>query len=160
MVAGSTSFAAPRTVWASYWTLSDPASWAEAKRLAEERQGPIDLLVNNAGIGSYGTDLADIPPSAFARLAGINLCGTFYGIAAFAGDMRERRAGHILNTASIVGCAAKGGIGDYCATKAGVVGMTEALREEMGPYGVGVSVMYPAWSRRGSTKGPHLSKAR
>lgn len=127
--------------------VSDFDSWSTAKAAAQRENGPVDLLVNNAGIGANGNALADVDPRSFNRLVQINLCGTFFGISTFAGDMRERGGGHILNTASIVGLAAQGGIGGYCATKFGVVGMSEALRQELEPHGVGVSVLCPGMVR-------------
>ena len=68
----------------------------------------------------------------------------FNGIHAFVGDMKARRSGHIVNTASMngvmLGLARYGG---YAASKFGVVGLSEALREELEPHGVGVSVLCP-----------------
>ena len=123
----------------------DRAGWAAAKAEAQAAFGPVDLLFNNAGICSLGYELADMDPEAFDRVLDVNLRGVFNGISAFAADMRQRGSGHIVNTASLVGIAAPmpGVGGSYVASKFGVVGLTEVLRQEMQPHGVGVSVLCP-----------------
>ena len=121
----------------------DRAQWASAKAAAEARFGPVGILVNNAGIGPDGKDLADMDPAAFERLIAIKLIGTFNGISAFGGGMRELGSGHIVNTASMAGLMAIPHLGAYTASKFAVVGMSESLRSEMAPYGVGVSVLCP-----------------
>jgi short-subunit dehydrogenase len=74
----------------------------------------------------------------------INLTGVFNGVSAFAADMRARRGGHIVNTASMAGLAnTHPGIGDYVTAKFGVVALSECLRIELEPHGVGVSVLCP-----------------
>jgi NAD(P)-dependent dehydrogenase (short-subunit alcohol dehydrogenase family) len=122
----------------------DRQRWAAAKAAAEAAFGPVDVLVNNAGIGPNGRDFADMPPDSFDRILGINLVGVFNGVSAFAADLRARRHGHIVNTASMAGLAfGHPGIGAYTVAKFGVVGLTETLRSELAPHGVGVSVLCP-----------------
>jgi NAD(P)-dependent dehydrogenase (short-subunit alcohol dehydrogenase family) len=123
----------------------DRAAWATAKVEVEQAFGPVDLLFNNAGIASLGYDLADLDPDAFDRVVGINLTGVFNGISTFAAGMRERGRGHIVNTSSMAGiCGPAQGIGgSYAAAKFGVVGLSETLRGELAPYGVGVSILCP-----------------
>ena len=123
----------------------DREGWASAKAEAEAAFGPVDLLFNNAGICSTGYELADMDPESFDRIVGVNLYGVFNGISAFAADMRARRRGHIVNTASFVGIAApiRGVGGSYVASKFGIVGLSEVLRMELAPHAVGVSVLCP-----------------
>jgi NAD(P)-dependent dehydrogenase (short-subunit alcohol dehydrogenase family) len=123
----------------------DRAAWAKAKAEAEAEFGPVGLLISNAGIASVGYELADMDPESFDRIVGVNLFGAFNGISAFAADMRGRGRGHIVSTASIVGLASpKNGVGgNYVASKFGIVGLSEVLRMEMAPHGVGVSLMCP-----------------
>jgi NAD(P)-dependent dehydrogenase (short-subunit alcohol dehydrogenase family) len=122
----------------------DQAAWASAKAAAEARFGPIDILVNNAGISFDGPELVDTPPEAFAQVLAINLVGVFNGVAAVGPGMRERRRGHIVNTASVMGLLpGLAGMSAYSASKSAVVALSEALRAEMKPYGVGVSVLCP-----------------
>jgi NAD(P)-dependent dehydrogenase (short-subunit alcohol dehydrogenase family) len=122
----------------------DRAAWAAARQSAEAAFGPVDILVNNAGIAPNGREFADMPPESFDRILGINLVGVFNGVSAFAADLRARRHGHIVNTASMAGLASSHpGVGAYTAAKFGVVGLTETLRNEMSPHGVGVSLLCP-----------------
>lgn len=122
----------------------DRAAWAEAKARAETKFGPVDILMNNAGIGPNGREFADMEPDSFDRIIAINLTGVFNGVSAFAADMRARGRGHIVNTASMAGLSSNPPrLGAYGAAKFGVVAMSETLRAEMAPHGVGVSVLCP-----------------
>lgn len=134
----------------------DRAAWATAKAEAEAEFGPVDLLFNNAGLASVGYELADMDPESFDRIVGVNLFGAFNGISAFAADMRERQRGHIVCTASIVGLARpKNGVGgNYVASKFGIIGLSEVLRMEMAPHGVGVSVLCPGHMATGNGRNP------
>lgn len=125
----------------------DRDGWAGARTALERRFGPADILMNNAGIGPDGHMLADMASESFERLVGIKLIGTFNGISTFASGMRERGVGHIINTSSMAGLIAMAPLGAYCASKFAIVGLTEVLRGEMAPYGVGVSVLCPGLVR-------------
>jgi NAD(P)-dependent dehydrogenase (short-subunit alcohol dehydrogenase family) len=125
----------------------DRAGWQQAKRTTEDTFGPVDILVNNAGVGPDQNELADMPPENFDRLVAIMLTGIFNGIHTFAAGMRDRAGGHIVNTASMAGLVASARLGAYTAAKFAVVGMTEVLRAEMEPHGVGVSVLCPGLVR-------------
>jgi len=113
--------------------------------IAGQRFGAIDILVNNAGIGPDGFPLADMDAESFDRIIRINLTGVFNGISTFAAAMRDRGSGHIVNTASMAGLTASARLGGYAAAKFAVVGMSEVLRAEMLPHGVGVSVLCPGY---------------
>lgn len=119
------------------------AQWHTAKGYAEQRFGQVDILVNNAGIGPDGRELADMQPEAFDRMIATDLTSVFNGITTFAASMRDRGTGHIVNTASLAGLIGVAGVGAYTAAKFGVVGMSETLRRELAPHGVGVSVLCP-----------------
>jgi NAD(P)-dependent dehydrogenase (short-subunit alcohol dehydrogenase family) len=122
----------------------DREAWARVRDEAEAAFGPVDLLFNNAGIAPDGLDLADMPPESFDRVIGINLGGVFNGVSAFGGAMRARGRGHIVNTSSMSGMVADNpGLGSYSPSKFAVVALTEVLRQEMEPHGVGVSVFCP-----------------
>lgn len=113
------------------------------------RFGPVDILANNAGVmnesaGSYGDNsLINQSPESFDRIIAINLTGVFNGIREFGPQMAKRRTGHIVNTSSSQGVISCAGVAAYCASKFGVVGMSEALRQELAGFGVGVSVLCP-----------------
>jgi NADP-dependent 3-hydroxy acid dehydrogenase YdfG len=121
----------------------DRAAWAAAKHAAEAALGPVSILCNNAGIGPNVAELADTDPATFERMIAIKLTGAFNGIHAFAADMRARAEGHIVNTASMAGLVSSPQLGAYTAAKFGVVALSEVLRLELEPHGVGVSVLCP-----------------
>ena len=129
----------------------DRAGWAKEKAGAEAEFGPVDVLFNNAGIASFGIELADMDPEVFDRLIAVDLTGVFNGISAFAANMRARKAGHIISTSSMSGiCEPTNGIGgSYAAAKFGVVGLSETLRLELALHGVGVSVLCPGMTATG-----------
>jgi NAD(P)-dependent dehydrogenase (short-subunit alcohol dehydrogenase family) len=124
----------------------DRAGWQTAKAEAEAAFGPVDVLVNNAGIAPNGQTFAHMDPASFDLIVAINLVGVFNGVSAFAADMAERGRGHIVNTSSQAGLTASmPGVGAYTAAKFGVTGMTENLRVELAPEGVGVSLLCPGY---------------
>jgi len=129
----------------------DRAAWAAARSEAEAAFGPVDILFNNAGIASFGYELADMDPAAFDRVVAVNLTGVFNGVSAFAAGMRARRRGHIVNTSSMAGISGPSGTagGSYAAAKAGVVALTEMLRAELAPHDVGASVLCPGITATG-----------
>jgi len=105
----------------------DRSGWNAVKQKAEARFGPVNILVNNAGIGPNGHALADMNPETFA------------------GDLRARGKCHIVNTSSIAGGLAVGrsNCGASAVANFGIVGLSEVLREELASHGVGVSVLCP-----------------
>jgi NAD(P)-dependent dehydrogenase (short-subunit alcohol dehydrogenase family) len=127
--------------------VSDRSGWAHARQQVEARFGPVEILANNAGIGADGRELADMSVESFLRVVRIKVQGTFLGIETFAAGMRERGEGHILNTASMAGLIASAKLGAYTTSMFAVVGLSEVLRAEMSPHGVGVSVLCPGLVR-------------
>ncbi|MEW9855292.1 SDR family oxidoreductase [Novosphingobium sp. M1R2S20] len=124
----------------------DREAWQRVKQQAEAARGPVDILVNNAGIAPNGRGFADMDPESFDRILAINLVGIVNGVFAFAADMRERGRGHIVNTSSQAGLTASiPGVGAYAVAKFGVTALSESLRMEMEPHGVGVSVLCPGY---------------
>jgi NAD(P)-dependent dehydrogenase (short-subunit alcohol dehydrogenase family) len=122
----------------------DRRAWATAKAQAEAARGPVDFLFANAGIAPDGKHLSDMPPESFDRVIAINLTGVFNAISTFGASIREQGRGHIALTSSMSGMVMDApGIGSYGPAKAGVIAMGEALRMEMEPHGVGVSVFCP-----------------
>jgi NAD(P)-dependent dehydrogenase (short-subunit alcohol dehydrogenase family) len=119
------------------------ANWATAKADAEAALGPVAILCNNAGVGPDLVELADTDPATFERMIAIKLLGTYNGIHSFAADMRARSEGHIVNTASMAGLETHARLGAYTAAMFGIVGLSEVLRAELAPHGIGVSVLCP-----------------
>ena len=123
--------------------VTDFAAMQDAVAGAVERFGGLDVLVANAGVASFGT-LRTIDPEAFDRTVEVNLLGQFRTVRAGLEAVIERR-GYVLTVASAAALAHSPGMGAYCASKAGVEAMADALRLEVGHLGVGVGVAYPAW---------------
>jgi NAD(P)-dependent dehydrogenase (short-subunit alcohol dehydrogenase family) len=128
-------------------------SWASVKRAAQDAVGEIDVLCNNAGISQEFKPLEQVTPEEFDRLMAINLRGVYNGCVSFMGDMRERGRGHIVNTSSMNGLLAHGTFAAYSASKFAVAGLSEALRVELEPFGVGVSILYPGLTRSRMSEG-------
>jgi short-subunit dehydrogenase len=104
--------------------------------------GPPDVLVANAGIGSYGA-FADLTAEEAERIVRVNVLGTVHAIRAVVPGMIERRRGHIVTLGSIAGRLGSPFEAIYSATKFAGVGLTEALVVELEPYGIGVSMVNP-----------------
>lgn len=122
-------------------------SWAAARQAALARFGRIDVLCNNAGIATPRMPLHQFPPEEFARVMAINVTGVYNGIVTFAEEMRVRGSGHIVNTSSMNGLNPYGTFAAYSASKFAVLGLSDALRQEMQPHGVGVSTLFPGLTR-------------
>jgi NADP-dependent 3-hydroxy acid dehydrogenase YdfG len=123
--------------------VTDRESFAEFLAQVEERLGPVDVLVNNAGIMPIGSFLDEDDATA-QRMIDINLRGVLFGMKLALPGMVRRGSGHLVNIASQAG---KGGIpggATYSATKHAVVGVSEAVRGELRDTGVEVSCVMPA----------------
>ena len=118
----------------------------------EVELGPIDVLINNAGIMPV-TEFVDEAADSIARQLEINLHAVIFGAQQAARRMRPRRSGHILNIASAAGKGGFPGVVTYCSTKFGVVGLTEALYHELHGSGIDVSCVMPAIVRTELTDG-------
>jgi NADP-dependent 3-hydroxy acid dehydrogenase YdfG len=108
-----------------------------------ERLGPLDVIINNAGIMPIGP-FAEEDDATAKRMIDINLHGVIYGTKLAIPPMVQRGTGHIVNIASQAGKAGVPGGATYCATKHAVVGLSEAVRAELRGTGVEVSVVMPA----------------
>lgn len=108
---------------------------------AEAGLGPLDVLVNNAGIMPTGL-FVDEDDAMTDRMLGINLCGVLHG-SKLAAQRLGGRGGHIVNIASVAGVSGFPGLATYCATKHAVVGFSETLHLELADSGVGVTAVLP-----------------
>jgi NAD(P)-dependent dehydrogenase (short-subunit alcohol dehydrogenase family) len=121
--------------------------WARAARDVPAAMGPVQFLVNNAGVSTNGMAFDEISPQLWDRVVAINLTGVFNGMHYFLDGMVAAGGGHIVNTSSIGGLLGVPRLSPYCATKFAVVGLSESLRAELAEYGIGVSVLCPAGVR-------------
>jgi NAD(P)-dependent dehydrogenase (short-subunit alcohol dehydrogenase family) len=94
--------------------------------------GGLDVLVNNAGIGKFGS-IEDFDEAAWDEMHNVNLKGTFFCIRAALADLRASN-GNIVNVASDDGLMGQHGLAVYCASKGGVVNMTRAMALELAPH--------------------------
>ncbi len=126
--------------------------WQAAVVAAEEAFGPINLLVNNAGIVSYGA-VDEMAPGEFRRVIDINLTGTFLGMHFTVPSMRRAGGGAIINISSTAGLMGYATIAAYGASKWGVRGMTKAVALELGSDNIRVMSIHPGPIRTPMTEG-------
>jgi NADP-dependent 3-hydroxy acid dehydrogenase YdfG len=122
--------------------VTDARRAAEVVSAAEARFGAVDVLVNNAGGGSHGS-VEDTDERELRQTFEVNFFGTVTMIRAVLPGMRARRKGCVVNVSSVGGVRAFPGVGYYNAAKFAVEGISESLRQEVEPLGIGVMVVEP-----------------
>lgn len=115
---------------ARYWEV------AEAISATEDAFGPVDVLVNNAGVIEPIARLAEAEPDAWGQVIDINLKGVFHGIRAVLPGMLSRGSGSILNISSGAAHGPNEGWSHYCASKAGAYMLTRMVHREYGDRGI------------------------
>lgn len=108
----------------------------------EKTLGPIEFLVNNAGIGYFGPT-HEATETNWDDVLDTNLKSVFLLSKLVAPGMIRRKRGHIINIASLAGKNAFAGGGIYCASKWGLLGLTECMAEDLRPHGIRVSAICP-----------------
>ncbi|WP_432524484.1 oxidoreductase [Kineococcus sp. SYSU DK006] len=126
--------------------VTDPARVAEVVRLAEERFGAVDVLVNNAGYG-YRAAVEEGDDADVQRLFATNFFGAVALVKAVLPGMRARRSGAVVNVSSIGARICPPGSGYYAASKAALEGLSGSLRTELAPLGISVVVVEPGGFR-------------
>ncbi|AEC00683.1 3-oxoacyl-[acyl-carrier-protein] reductase [Selenomonas sputigena] len=114
--------------------------------------GAIDILVNNAGI-TRDTLLMRMKDEDFAKVLDTNLKGVFYCTKAVSKLMMKKRAGRIINMASVVGLVGNAGQTNYAAAKAGVIGFSKSAAKELASRGITVNVVAPGFIGTDMTAG-------
>jgi len=122
--------------------------WRKFHESILQRWNGLEVLVNNAGVAAAG-NVEETSLEDWAWVLDIDLMGVVRGCRQFAAQMKRQKSGHIVNIASFAGLAGLPFIAAYGVAKAGVVALSEALRAEMHPYGVGVTVACPAFVKTG-----------
>lgn len=122
--------------------VSDEASWTALVDEANERFGPVNVLVNNAGILRFG-DIERMPVEEFELLFRVNQLGCFLGMKSVARTMRKNGGGSIVNASSVEGLAGMPSCAGYSATKFAIRGMTKVGAMELGPKGIRVNSVHP-----------------
>jgi short-subunit dehydrogenase len=106
------------------------------------KHGRIDILINNAGIGSTGP-LAELPLDTIRKTWEINTLGQLRMVQQVVPHMAMKKSGTIVNVGSVVGNISTPWAGSYCASKSGVHAMTNSLRLELKPFGINVVLVLP-----------------
>lgn len=118
---------------------------------AKEQFGNIDIIVNNAGITKDGLAMR-MKEEDFDKVIEVNLKGVFNVLRAASPIMVKQKYGKIINMASVVGIIGNAGQLNYCASKAGVIGMTKSLARELGSRNINVNAIAPGFIETDMTK--------
>jgi NAD(P)-dependent dehydrogenase (short-subunit alcohol dehydrogenase family) len=132
-----------RSVLARQVDVADRDQMRNFAEAVHAETGPVDLLVNNAGVG-LAAGFLDTELEDWDWIVPINLMGVVHGCHFFVPRMVERGAGgHVVNLSSMAGFHATPALVAYTATKFAVLGLSEALREELRPHAIGVTAICP-----------------
>jgi NAD(P)-dependent dehydrogenase (short-subunit alcohol dehydrogenase family) len=126
--------------------VTDSGQVAAAVEATTDRFGTLDVLVNNAGVSYFG-GVEESDEEAVRRLFEINFFGLMRMTAAVLPVMRAQRSGTIVNLASIAGLNGFPSVGYYCASKFAVEGVSEALAQEVAPFGIRLLLVEPSGFR-------------
>jgi len=122
--------------------VTDQGAVLAAAEAALEAFSRIDILVNNAGI-TRDNLLIRMTPEQWDQVLDVNLKGAFHCIRAVARSMMKQRSGRIVNVASVVGIRGNAGQANYCASKAGLIGLTKSVAREFAARGITVNAVAP-----------------
>jgi NAD(P)-dependent dehydrogenase (short-subunit alcohol dehydrogenase family) len=124
--------------------VTKPDEIEQLAKLADDRFGGTDLLVNNAGVAVTGP-VGEIPLKDWQWIVDINLWGVVYGCHFFTPRFKAQGSGYILNVASAAGLLSAPEMGPYNVTKAAVVSLSETLCGELREYNIGVTALCPTF---------------
>lgn len=130
--------------------VSNEAEVAQMFAEVKEKLGPVEVLVNNAGVTKDGL-LIRMSEQDFDKVIDINLKGTFLCTKAAIKDMMKNRHGSIINITSIVGVNGNAGQANYAASKAGIIGFTKSVSREYGSKGIIVNAIAPGFIQTAMT---------
>ncbi|PJE21762.1 MAG: short-chain dehydrogenase [Mycobacterium sp.] len=142
-------------VKAAHLDVTDESSVAAFHRAAST-DGPVSMLVNNAGIQYMGS-FVDQKLSAYHREVAVNLVGVINGMHEFLPEMLERNYGHVVNVASMAAKVTTPGISVYCATKYAVAALSRAVRAEIADTDVTITTLMPTAVHTELTAGVSLN---
>lgn len=131
-----------KTVFAAADVADKDAVNAAVEHITAEL-GPIDILINNAGIGKFGKFL-DLSPEEFKEIVDTNLMGVYYVTHAVLPQMIERQSGEIINISSTAGQKGAPMTSAYSASKFGLMGLTESLMLEVRKHNIRVTALTPS----------------
>jgi glucose 1-dehydrogenase len=132
---------------------TDVSEWESVQNLVSqtvEKYNHLDIMFNNAGISSRGTDVLEVPIDVYHRVIKVNQDGVFYGIRA-AGTAMKKRGGVIINTASFYGLLAVPDMMPYVTSKGAVIAMTKVAARDLAKYNIRVVAIAPGFIETGLT---------
>jgi len=132
--------------------VADAAAWESAVARVEEEFGPIDVLMNNAGVEAPGY-VQDFSETTWERSMRINLHGVLLGMRASYPSFRRGGGGSVINVSSLQGREADVGLVPYVAAKFGVRGITKSAAVEWGRDGIRVNAIFPGFTATALTTG-------
>ena len=118
---------------------------------AEKAFGPVEILVNNAGITKDGLAIR-MSAEAWSDVLDTNLTGAFRCIQAVMRGMMKKRWGRIINVSSVVGLSGNPGQANYVSSKAGLIGLTKSLSQELGSRSITVNAVAPGFIETAMTE--------
>ena len=130
--------------------VGDPDAVDAAVRACTEAFGRLDILVNNAGITRDGLAVR-MKDDDWHDVVTVNLSGAFYFTRAASRGMMKQRWGRIINVSSVVGLSGNAGQVNYAASKAGLIGLTKSLAQELGSRGITVNAIAPGFIKTDMT---------
>ena len=139
---------APERILVHPLDVTKPGDAAVATAAAIDRFGCIDVLVNNAGYGIVGA-VEETPEAEFRAQMETNFFGAVAVLQAVLPFMRAQRSGAVVNISSLAGQRASAGFGAYSASKFALEGLSEALAQELAPFGIKVLIVEPGVFRTG-----------
>jgi 3-oxoacyl-[acyl-carrier protein] reductase len=123
--------------------IADRASVEAAVSQAQAELGHLDILINNAGIGTFAK-LVDMDPAEWENIIQVNLMGTYYATRAVLPQMIARETGDVINIASTAGQRGAATTSAYSASKFAILGLTESLMQEVRKHNIRVSALTPS----------------
>ena len=126
--------------------LTDAAAMVDEINKVKEKYGKIDILVNNAGITKDNL-IMKMSEDDFDAVIATNLKGAFNCIKHVSRQMLKQRGGRIINISSVSGVMGNAGQANYCASKAGIIGLTKSVARELGSRGITSNAVAPGFIR-------------
>ncbi len=138
-----------------HWFVHDVSDRKACFDLAEKVEseiGPVDVLINNAAI-ALNVEVLEASEEVFRRITEVNYLGQVWMMQAFVPRMVKRGRGHVVNMCSIAGKVAAPKLGPYSATKFALIGITDAIRQELHGTGVNFTIVNPGYVATGMFEG-------